>query len=374
MAFVINFLRLSMIILADLPPPIHGMANINKTFSDRLIKANRNNCVLINSIPSFASRYFNTRFWIPIKVVHSILVISKVLIHLSNPKHKLVYRPINGGKGQLFDIVYFVLFKLFRKKIYVHHHAFNYLNKKSIIFLLLCKIAGANSVHIVLGNAMKNKLIEVYSFLSEKNIRVLSNRAFFDLHDKTLSNVGSSLTIGYLSNISIAKGISKYIDLCKDLKKSHPEYNFLAAGPFADDTSKKLINEAVTNGIIEYRGPLYGKHKNHFFCELDIFVYPSFNEAEPLVLYEAAQHGVLIVGSDPGCMNEVINLIGGASFSLDDFTNNAIDYILKSDNSILAKGQRQNIFMTAVAHSRAELTSIIEEISEIECVSKFKKI
>jgi glycosyltransferase involved in cell wall biosynthesis len=71
----------------------------------------------------------------------------------------------------------------------------------------------------------------------------------------------------------------------------------------------KAINEGVANNPrLDYVGPIYGDAKDTFFSDLDVFIFPTgyFNEAQPIVLYEAVAAGALVISVDRGAIREQI--------------------------------------------------------------------
>lgn len=60
--------------------------------------------------------------------------------------------------------------------------------------------------------------------------------------------------------------------------------------------------------FINYVGPKYGKKKNAYFEQTDIFVFPTYysNECFPLVLLEAMQYKLPIVTTNEGGIPDVV--------------------------------------------------------------------
>ncbi|MCG3024525.1 glycosyltransferase, partial [Escherichia coli] len=74
---------------------------------------------------------------------------------------------------------------------------------------------------------------------------------------------------------------------------------------------------------VKYFGPVYGEDKTRFLNDLDVFIFPSryYNEAEPLVVYEAAASGNYVIGSEVGSMKEAIQKVHGFSYPLNMNSN-----------------------------------------------------
>lgn len=305
-----------MIFLLNLPPPVHGMSFINKqilTMADSVIE----DLYVINTTPSETlgsanffrklKRYFTMffNFW---KVLHKTRI------------NECIYRPINGGKGQLIDILFILLMRSYRRKIYLHHHSYNYINSKSYLFSLLNLLVGKDTTHIVLSRHMQNGLMAMYG-IKEQQFRVLSNCAFIEEQSFKYESVQehSLIKIGYLSNVTVTKGIDVFLEICERLINSGLNIQAIIAGPYNDKDSELLVSgfcQKNKNAI--YTGPIYGQQKEDFFKEIDVFVFPSKykNEAEPLVIYEAASFGSYVVGSEVGTMKEAIKKMAGISFPL----------------------------------------------------------
>ena len=353
--------------LMDLPKPVHGMSNINLAMLDSARKQKLNPKV-INTVPSYAAKFFTTKWWGLFKFTHSLYCMFSLFLKLLVTKNKIVYRPINGGSGQIYDLVYLLLCRLFLKKIVIHHHSFNYLNNVSTLFSLLNKIAGNKATHITLGNSMRDKLIELYG-ININNITVLSNLAFFNSNDDCNVQVNNPIVIGHLANLCSEKGVDSFIDVCRALKAKELPFAAKIAGPFATLEAEKLVLSAVNEfSELEYLGPLYEKEKVAFYQSLDCFIFPSKykNEAEPLVLYEAAMWGNLLLGTKRGCMLDVINKLNGFSFNenseLSENLASTIDQQLISHSfSASAKKERIKTFNLEYINALNTLTDIMDE-------------
>lgn len=312
-----------MIFLLNLPPPIHGMSFINQEICTAAsLKVKKMH--IINTSPSDnlegVGVFKKVRKYISI-LLEFISVLNRTKVCDS------IYRPINGGKGQCVDIVFVALMRLYKRNIFLHHHSYNYINKKSRLYGFLNMLAGRDAIHIVLAKHMQDGLINSYG-MQRDQFRVLSNCAFINeqQHKSNSNNKRDTIRIGYLANVTITKGIDVYLKICKGLVEQGLNIKSLIAGPYNDSESEKIVNDYCTsNSHAEYLGALYGQQKKDFFRGIDIFIFPSKykNEAEPLVIYEAASFGAYVIGSEVGSMRESIKKIAGISFPLYIDSNDA---------------------------------------------------
>lgn len=359
-----------MLFLCDLPLPIHGMSNINKAM---LYKAKDRGLApkVINTVPSYMSFLYGSRSWGVAKFIHSFICFFRLFLYFLFCENALVYRPINGGFGQVYDFFYVLIIRIFQKKIIIHHHSFNYLNSYSSLFYRLQKLAGINADHIVLGQPMQDRLHELYGIPKDK-IHIVSNVAFFD-NIVGVSDVGTyPIKIGHLANLCVEKGVADFVEICRDLASKNVLFKATIAGPFADDFSKNIVENACLDfPQIQYVGPLYGPDKDSFFRSLDVFVFPSHycNEAEPLVLYEAAQYGCLIIGTNRGCMSSVIKSLGGVSLDeKKELVSNISDVVQQLDSvgnlGVQARSERLGLFQQVRHDAHLSLQNLFKRMKK----------
>jgi len=357
-----------MIFLMDLPKPVHGMSNVN------LAVLNAANALTlkhgtVNTVPSYASRLFNTRIWVVAKILHTFFCFFYFsVLSISNIKG-VVYRPINGGLGQVYDLVYIILCRLFFNDIYIHHHSFNYLNKKSLLFTVLNKVMGKRSIHVVLGPKMGERLSTIYGVKPEQ-IELLSNISFFKEDKAEVRSSQKELVIGHMANLCVDKGIEVFASLCRELKARNMLFKAKIAGPFVDVSSGNVVQELLLElDEVEYLGSVYGDDKEAFFELLDVFVFPSKNEAEPLVLYEAAQYGALNLGTQRGCMQDVIRDLQGFSFPEDEnlvmnLANSICDAVDTGALNEIGRKGRVDQFNLMQSQAKESLNNLMTKMGE----------
>lgn len=300
-----------MLFLGDLPKPIHGMSVMNEKYLQFLVPN-----IVINTAPSSFFRYFDSWTWKIFKLVLSFGVL--VAIFWARFKgERVCYRALNGGSGQIIDILYLGVLRTLGFRIFIHHHSFSYLRSRSLLFSILNFVAGSKATHIVLGERMKLRLKTNYN-IEEARVLVISNSVFFSPSSENFSQ-NSVPVMGYLANLTIEKGLGVFVDICLGLKERGIVFDAVIAGPISGPGVEEKLQEFKAVGG-RYLGPVYDESKRDFFRSLDFFVFPSQyrNEAEPLVLYEAAQYGAHIVVSDIGCLSDVATSVGGTVLSDSD--------------------------------------------------------
>jgi glycosyltransferase involved in cell wall biosynthesis len=259
-----------------------------------------------------------------------------------------LYLALSGGRGQIADLTYVLIGRLFRKPIFVHHHSFAYINAPSRLNRLCFALIG-KCTHVVLSRKMGESLSGVYG-LDADSIRVVSNAAFYDsppdemppAHDDS-----APLDIGFLSNITFEKGFVEFFRILEWLRQHSIAYRAHIAGPLATaarETFDRLLKEASD---VRYVGPVYGAEKERFFQQLDLFIFPTnyVNEAEPLVVYEAMRSGVFVIACDRGAISEMLRNGAGLTFAAETIVESAGQQIAKLsvDRRALRSAQQMSL-------------------------------
>jgi len=156
-------------LVGPFPPPVHGMALVNAMIRDHIIRIGVNP-IILNTSPKTLDRRLSIRLMRLSKVL---LGLVRILFCIRNSKFPIIYISVSGGYGQLYDILFIMLGRLSRSKIYLHHHSYAYLTRLKRIAQLLTLIAGKNAFHITLCNEMSEQLKCRYNHA--ERIIVLSN-------------------------------------------------------------------------------------------------------------------------------------------------------------------------------------------------------
>ncbi|WP_363349456.1 glycosyltransferase [Methylocystis echinoides] len=202
--------------------------------------------------------------------------------------------------------------RLFGYKLFLHHHASSYIKSYDLRFATLCRLAGERSLHIVLSEQMAKDLKLHYNSAQTVVAHNASHILACEKHERIDKN--GMLTMGFLSNLTIEKGLDTVLDAFESIYSDGLDAQLLLAGPIVDERAHALIAAArlkFGDALIEL-GSVSGEAKDRFFSSIDLFLFPSRYrfEAQPLVILEALSHGVAVLATDHGYIQEIISPLG----------------------------------------------------------------
>jgi len=306
------------------PPPVHGMSFINHELAERLKTGKRQIEIINLSFNSLTPKLTN-KFARIFVVLKGFLYF---LFSLATHRKKILYISLSGGLGKIHEILFVIAAGLFKAPVFIHHHSFLYLNKKSFLLKLIVLITPKSTVHICLCSSMEKELKSMYPKINK--ILLLSNIQFI-LPNKPPKRKNVLNTIGFLSNISKEKGIIEFIETCKLLHRSQLEFNAVIAGPFVSTQIEKIVYKEVAPiaHMIKIAGPVYGNDKFEFFKSIDALLFPSHNEAEPVTIWEALANGIPVISTNIGCIKDMIPSTRTLVDNKEEFAKVASDLLLE---------------------------------------------
>ncbi|HHT0105261.1 TPA: glycosyltransferase family 4 protein [Raoultella planticola] len=293
------------IICGPFPPPVHGMSKNLLIFKDKIESKGGESLVLDISPHSLVRgrRYHFTKIK---KVVSAI----KKLVFLERRTYdeKInFYLPPDGGYGLVYSILITTAAKLKSDNIFFHHRSYAYINRYSKLMGFLNKVAGKKAVHIFLSEKMANDYSEKYKV---NNYFVVSNlihvKEWFELNLKPKKYNPDLIVLGFMSNISIEKGIKDAIDTVFKLRDNGLNVKLKIGGVCDNHDVEKYLNETISlhPHLFEFVGFVDKQTKLNFFRDLDWFLFPTryVNEAQPNVLFESVAAGVPFITIERGCI------------------------------------------------------------------------
>jgi glycosyltransferase involved in cell wall biosynthesis len=182
--------------------------------------------------------------------------------------------------------------------------------------------------------------------------------------------------LGFLANLTLAKGLDLVLDTFRALHERHPNLKLCLAGPCATGEAESLVAEALKEfgGSVTHIGPVFDESKLEFFNSIDCFLFPSRTEGWPIVLNESLDAGVPVIATNRGCVRTMVgdsaglivenpeNYVADAVRQVEAWINSPPAYFAASDAAI-----RQAEYLHRQADEQLEnLTARI--CSPTECI------
>lgn len=350
-------------LLAQFPPPIHGLSKAVGTLYDSRLKDKYN--------------------FSKIDITNNKRIIFS-LFALMRCKSDVVYFTLSQTKGgNLRDLLFLKIIQWRRKKCIVHVHGGYYRQlvdndcsmwQRQMNYNAVRRLAGG----IVLGYSLHN-IFE--GMLPNKKIFVCPNCVDNQYIPKSIDNKikriidGTPLHILYLSNFIQSKGYREVLELAKMAiqKDDKEKFIFHFAGNFFETSEEEYFNTTV-EGLknVVYHGVVSGRAKVDLLEQCHIFSlltwYP--NEGQPISILETMGNGMTIVTTNHAGIPEIVSAENG--YVCDKQHINIVEiynYLLDcyNDRYKLAKLCKLNYELVKENYTERQYISNMERVFEIIC-------
>lgn len=291
------------------PPPIHGSAIVGAYFKESKQINNAFEIRYINLGTSGSVQEIGKTNIL--KFIRYLSLIWNTIKQLYLFKPDLCYlTPNSKGFGFYKDFIIIVIVKLFRNKMVFHFHNKGVSDNQEKFFdNHLYRYAFENTYVILLSEYL---FVDVQKYVKRDNVFFCSN-GIHDISHSQQNNLKNEhegkVTILFYSNLFISKGVLVLIDACKLLIEKNIIFHCVIAGGDADLTKEKLtdlINNNNLDKTVEVHGFINNKEINKVFDIADIFVHPTFNDCQPLVLLEAMRKSLPIISTTEGAIPDLV--------------------------------------------------------------------
>lgn len=297
------------LLLVKIPPPLTGATLMNQYIVNSKVLKNKFD---IHTISISYKKDINDKHKYSFKKIFSILKFHfKLFRKLIIFKPNIVYFQISPlGIAFIRDCTYVFWLKLFRIHIVYHLHGkgIKKASENSIVMRFLYRWAFNGSSVICLSNLLVDDISTVYS-----GVPYIVNNGIpkITYYKKKKYENSSTVNILFLSNLIYSKGIFDFLDslLLLDIQL-RAKIRVQIVGEDAEISSTMLSEEISKRGLsnfITYLGPKHGDEKYKCLYDSDILVYPTLNDAFPLVLLEAMQFGIPVIASVEGAIPEIVD-------------------------------------------------------------------
>jgi glycosyltransferase involved in cell wall biosynthesis len=297
------------------------------------------------------------------------------LLRNAAAKNATLYIPADAGLGAYYTTLFIILARLFRDRIFIHHHNLSYIDKRVLRMALLARCAESEVVHIFLCPRMERLYRSHYPWA--RQYMLLSNAWHFDPADSPPARQDSFLVLGHLSNLGPEKGLYDVLDTLRGMLAQRKRVRLVLAGPPTTPDIRKNIEAAMKEfgDALDYRGPVFGADKDKFYRDIDVFLFPTRNEGQPFVVFEAMSQGVPSICYERGCLAGGLAEGGGIVVSPEsNFVDVALPILVGWANDSAGLRDARNSSL-ARAHSHrarasAELQMVLDHIAATQKASR----
>ncbi|MHA1381889.1 MAG: glycosyltransferase family 4 protein [Candidatus Helarchaeota archaeon] len=235
----------------------------------------------------------------------------QLLKHLISSNADLVYLLINQTTGGfLRDIPFIIISKIFNKKVVLHlrgGYFRKFYNSSNIIMQFIIKRTLVKIDRmIILGYSLK-KIFQ--GLIPEEKLSIVPNGLDIKFNEKKQMN-RSHFTILFLSNFMETKGYKDVLYSVKKVINNNSNVKYKFAGSWVNDIDKLeckiVLKEEKIEKFVEFISPIRDNEKMKLLQNVDIFLFPSYNEGHPWVIIEAMAARLPIITTDVGCLSECV--------------------------------------------------------------------
>ncbi|MEM9364721.1 MAG: glycosyltransferase [Planctomycetota bacterium] len=307
---------------ATLPPPVHGLSFATKRF----LETTQDSVDWeIWSLGNHGSRRWLGQLG---RLGRNLRALAH-LAFASRQTMTSVYMPVSAGATMVYNVTAATLCRLRGIPLVLHHHSYAYLDRDSLLFRALNRQLGPKDAQICLSEQMSESLFKRYAVRSQTI--VLPNSFVLEEADDTEEpevDASRGIRIGFLCNMTFAKGLRIVVETFEELVRQLPEATLVMAGPVHGALEQKFLDAAKERleSRLELLGPVYGEDKRRFYRTTDLFWFPTQYkaEAQPIVLVEALQHGIPCASMDRGCISWLLEPCGMVASDVTEFKRDAV--------------------------------------------------
>lgn len=298
--------RPKIIAMVQLPPPMHGAAQMNQFAITALAKDFDLHVIEMRFARTLSEvNRFSLR-----KIGLAVCLLLRLIWALPRAKALYICFAPNGF-AYYRDCIYVLLAKLFHVPSVLHLHGSGLPGmRRSKWSELLQKTVFKGQTVILLGESLRAE-IEGLDCKSAIIANCLDDSAFVGPATKQWVP-HDPIRLLWLSNLFQAKGIETLLAACEILHAQDIACHLTIAGAEGDISKAELatlLEKYQMHAAATYWGPVSDTERQDTFENSDLFIFPSHypNEAQPLVVLEAMAANVPVITSNIATLPEFVH-------------------------------------------------------------------
>lgn len=301
--------RPRILFVLHLPPPVHGASMVGNIIRESGAVNGAFDCRFIN-LATAGSMADIGRFRLS-KLAGVRRLLAEVRRQVVDFKPDLVYfTPTSSGIPFLKDYLVRRLLRRLGCRVVAHYHNRGVERQSANPFFRKLYTRFFDGLHVIL---LSERLYpDVSRYVARRHVDFCANGiAPVNVTPKAAPKPGTPLHLLFLSNLLPDKGVYELLDALEILHEQGLDFSCTIVGAettaISADSFRSEVAKHNLENHIEYAGPLFGADKDSAYSLADVFVFPSKNEAFPLVVLEAMQQALPVVTTDVGALADMVS-------------------------------------------------------------------
>lgn len=278
-----------------MPPPLHGAGIVGKAIHDSALVGEAFECRWINI--STSSSIKDVQKWSPGKFFSFLGIYRrfKRQVRVFSPDYAyLTPSPSRAGLLKNSMMVRFLEKRGVKVVMHLHNTGYSARPEKD-----LHKLFDGTTV-ILLSERLYPDIAHV---VPRDRVLICPNGVDVP-HSLKSGTSGDVPTVLFLSNLLKSKGVGDFLEVASTLRSRGLRFKCIMVGAESADYSRSSLQAEIESrslgDVVSYAGMLVGAEKEKVLSGSDILLYPSHDDAFPLVILEAMASSLPVVATDVG--------------------------------------------------------------------------
>lgn len=219
------------------------------------------------------------------------------------PRYDLIHIHISEAPSLSRKLPFFLLGKLFRKKIIVHFHSFSPETTISGKFKNIYRYVFKHADKVIVLSGLWKNWIHEYLHL-EENIEIVYNPCMPVADEVYLRSKNKDIL--YAGTVCPRKGYEDLIKAFALIAPKHPEWRLIFAGNGELKKGEELAESLQIGRQVKFAGWVSGKEKEDLFSSASIFCLPSYAEGFPVAILDACSYHLPFITTPVGGIPDII--------------------------------------------------------------------